>query len=426
MARKALPILLLNLNCEMLYVIEERLIAQRVAADKAIRVREDLISAMFDREFIRQMFKPQPIYDQAQLMAMLQHFSQATIIRLSPRSLSKLYDLMIMTLKYQFLLSKSSRELLAITLNHLETVRDTPGLSITSRKLVQQALKMVLEEYSNLCTGGWHRIRHVIGCLLQDKHTRVALFQQAQYQGKDGRFVLPRTGPAAPNCVAPGFITFGRDHGNHRLFRSKFEAPQVGIDYLDPTNRSCELGKSLYALARQGLIPGVEVPDSGDLTEIHPATEKLPPTQLKADTPQALKNSNATALRSLDLLARLVGGHRHQQMFPLLLFGTEYTDDDSLDTDDAFVRTDEDVLQGEHSVLHVEAISTMDGLEDIIKEFNEEVIQDHATTSPGDDLLSMLDALEAAASFRLILFRRQIRDLRSFIINHRIGAAKNN
>lgn len=50
-----------------------------------------------------------------------------------------------------------------------------------------------------------------------------------------------------------------------------------------------------YALARQGLIPGVEVPDSGDLTEIHPATEKLPPTQLKADTPQALKNSNAVS-----------------------------------------------------------------------------------------------------------------------------------
>ena len=145
-----------------------------------------------------------------------------------------------------------------------------------------------LQKYERLSAGTWARIRHVIGCVFQDKHTKVskylvtcgffpvcvcvrvrvhvrvrvrvrvrtcacayacvrvrtcacacvcltlmshkkhalspslsfghhqlpprltwlqvALFQQAQYQGADGRFHIPRTGPAAPGSCHPGHI----------------------------------------------------------------------------------------------------------------------------------------------------------------------------------------------------------------------------
>ncbi|EGD77976.1 hypothetical protein PTSG_09609 [Salpingoeca rosetta] len=175
MARCALPVLLLNLNCEMLYVIEERLVAQGVDAEKSARVRSDLVTAMFDREFIETLFKPQPMYDQAQLMSMLDHFSQASIIRLNAKSLSKLFDLMIMTVKYQFSLCKCAKEMLAVTLTHLEVVHDTLHLSQSCQQLVEHTINLVKERYGSLSTGTWQRIRHVIGCVLQDKHTRTAL-----------------------------------------------------------------------------------------------------------------------------------------------------------------------------------------------------------------------------------------------------------
>eukprot|EP00043_Microstomoeca_roanoka_P028666 m.18892 g.18892 ORF g.18892 m.18892 type:complete len:392 (-) comp8579_c0_seq1:252-1427(-) len=391
MARRALPILLLNLNCEMLYVIEERLVAQRVDAEKSSKVRTDLVTAMFDPEFIDNLFKPQPMYDQAQLLSMLQHFSQASIIRLNAKSLSKLFDLMIMTVKYQFSMCTCSQELLAVTLTHLETVRDTLRLGASSRTLVDATIARVLETYTHVSAGTWQTIRHIIGCVLQDKHTRVALFQQADYQGPDGRFRLPRTGPATPIGREPGMILYGDEAAGatwQPLFRSKFSAPQQGIDYSNAQKRGSTLGQNLYQLARQGGIAGVVV-EATPLTQIQPATEQPPPAQLKAESerPHALKNSHATALRGLDLLSRLVGGQRQSDVFPLLLFSDE---DASFDGNDA---DDEVSLAGTHSILHVEASSTRAGLQNLLDELNDDEQEDTKPSSSGDDLLSMFDAL---------------------------------
>jgi hypothetical protein len=89
MAQRALGVLVLNLSCEMLYVIDERLIAQGVPRSKATKVLLDMSKAMFDSNFIDTLLKPQPMYSQSNLRTIFDHLSRASIMRLNSESMSK-------------------------------------------------------------------------------------------------------------------------------------------------------------------------------------------------------------------------------------------------------------------------------------------------------------------------------------------------
>jgi hypothetical protein len=63
MSLVAMPWIFCNLASEMLYVLEQRLRAQAIAAPKAARVLQDLIAVMFDRKFLEEkLFIPQDTY----------------------------------------------------------------------------------------------------------------------------------------------------------------------------------------------------------------------------------------------------------------------------------------------------------------------------------------------------------------------------
>ena len=57
-----LPIVFSNLGVEMLYVLEQRLRAQKISEDKAVKVLHDVVKAMFDPQFVDELFKPQEVY----------------------------------------------------------------------------------------------------------------------------------------------------------------------------------------------------------------------------------------------------------------------------------------------------------------------------------------------------------------------------
>ena len=58
------------------------------------------------------------------LRAMFDKLAHASIMRLNNNSMDKLYDLMIMSVKHQVLMTRNPRQLVMVTLNHLDAIRD--------------------------------------------------------------------------------------------------------------------------------------------------------------------------------------------------------------------------------------------------------------------------------------------------------------
>nr|XP_037280640.1 protein OSCP1-like [Rhipicephalus microplus] len=120
MALRALPLLYVNMGGEMLYILSQRLKAQRIDADKAQRVMSDIVAAMFGGRLVDELFRPQPLYSARALRSLFEKLTHTSVMRLSPASMDKLYDLMCMVVKYQLWACSSPRDLLPLTLKHLE------------------------------------------------------------------------------------------------------------------------------------------------------------------------------------------------------------------------------------------------------------------------------------------------------------------
>lgn len=80
----------------MLYILEQRLQAQKVGEDKADRVLQDVVSTLFSEQFVEELFKPSKLYSNAATRQIFDKLAHSSIMRLNESSMDKLYDLMTM------------------------------------------------------------------------------------------------------------------------------------------------------------------------------------------------------------------------------------------------------------------------------------------------------------------------------------------
>lgn len=80
----AMPYAVVNLGCEMLYILDQRLKAQGISTDKAFRVLVDVVNAMFDRAFVDvKLFVPQQAVPLASTRKIFDQVAHCSIMRLS-------------------------------------------------------------------------------------------------------------------------------------------------------------------------------------------------------------------------------------------------------------------------------------------------------------------------------------------------------
>ena len=121
-ARLAMPLLVLNLGGEMLYVLERRLSAQGIPDDKAAKVLGDVVANLLKRSFLEELFRPQEVYSSWAMRLVFDKLAHSSIMRLSADSMDKLYALMTMGLKYQVLWCTRPEALVDVTVRHLEVL----------------------------------------------------------------------------------------------------------------------------------------------------------------------------------------------------------------------------------------------------------------------------------------------------------------
>ncbi|XP_033330835.1 organic solute carrier partner 1 [Megalopta genalis] len=181
------PILYLNMGGEMLYVLQQRLKAQKISVEKSIQVLEGVTTALLSPKILSCIFEEESTSGMTALRSTLEAVVLSSIVKLDASSMDKLFDLMIMMVKYQLTAATGPKEVILLTLNHTDAMRDMVSHP-TAQRCLGMLHQMVIDIYEDLtCDEVWN-IRH--NCLkeLETYCVRVSLLLRFGLQNDDGSF----------------------------------------------------------------------------------------------------------------------------------------------------------------------------------------------------------------------------------------------
>jgi len=298
-----MPLVLINMGGEMIYILDQRLHAQSVQDDKSKKVVDDVVRTMFNPKFVAELFKPQELYSAKSMREVFDKLAHSSIMRLSTASMDKLYDLMMMGFKYQMLCIRNPEEMLFVTLNHLRSIR-TLVHSEAVIAILDNAIQQVKDAYGCFSFGDFCELRHALATFFQDKHVKVSLFLQSKVQANDGRFRVGFDGPTPPSSdsTPPGTIRYFTAHGDEETHRSQVSVTCAAVSQ-PPLNQNmddhqCTLGENMYLKDRQR---GAAPPDR----EAAPAGQN---STVAAKSPEKAPVTTAkSAMAELNMLASLLG-----------------------------------------------------------------------------------------------------------------------
>mmetsp|Transcript_29076 Transcript_29076/g.43011 ORF Transcript_29076/g.43011 Transcript_29076/m.43011 type:complete len:410 (+) Transcript_29076:31-1260(+) len=247
MAMCCMPLLVINMGGEMVYILQQRLNAQNVPDEKASKVLQDVVRTMYSPGFLDELFKPQKIYSNQNTKQIFDKLAHSSIMKLNQSSMEKLYDLMTMGFKYQILLCSQPEQLLQVTLTHLETLKQLVGAAPDVLGLVVAAAAQVEQTFGRLSPGEWLLVRDQLLGFFKGRKIKVSLFLKSKIQKVDGTIVLSKGGPCPIGGEVPGQIRFFR---NDRLVSTQTFESTVGTLSEDPNpdifDTDCLLGSNMY------------------------------------------------------------------------------------------------------------------------------------------------------------------------------------
>ena len=91
MSAFAMPMLIVNMGGEMVYILAQRLQAQNVPLDKSKRVLQDVIRTMYNPMFIQELFRPQDVYSMQSTRQIFDRLAHSSIMRLNESSMDKVH-----------------------------------------------------------------------------------------------------------------------------------------------------------------------------------------------------------------------------------------------------------------------------------------------------------------------------------------------
>ncbi|KAF3707224.1 Protein OSCP1 [Channa argus] len=359
MSMRSLPLVFINLGGEMLYILDQRLQAHNTSEDNSEKVINDIVGTLFSKAFMDELLKPQQLYSHRTMKTVLNRLAHASIMRLNPASMDRLYELMLMTFKHQVFLCPRPKDLLLISYNHIDTIRqfvkDTPVVM----NQVDEAHRKIIEIYSSLSEGEFQLLRQTLLIFVQDMHVRVSLFLKSQIQNPNGGFTLSTSGPLPHGIDVPGLIRMFDSKGRE-VRRSKF-----------PT------GGSYSSSIREGSF------------ELHGDRVITLGTNVYANT------TNLLAKEELNLLARLMGSMKAENMpraetgFRINMFTTDQMEEEAGTLDEA-----EEPVFGVINIQAMQDEQAATELAHIAGQFTEQEEQpDKPCGNNRDELLAMMDDL---------------------------------
>lgn len=207
--------LVINLGCEMLYVIDQRLKAQRITVEKSAQgkrkietmnflqpnphphfnsflVLRDLTCVLLDPKFLAQFLLHQHpdehLLTPHQLRILLSDIACCSLMRLDMNSMDKLWDLMVMVFKWQLAISMNDpQRLVDITFRHMDGVG---RLIPESRKtmLIDCGKRLIIEHWDQIPDK--HFVVQSVAQFLQPFNVKISILIRLGFQQSDTTFVM--------------------------------------------------------------------------------------------------------------------------------------------------------------------------------------------------------------------------------------------
>lgn len=353
----------------MMYILDQRLRAQSIPQEKAKKVLNDIVATMFNKRFMEELFKPQALYSKKAMRTVFDRLAHASIMRLNAASMDKLYDLMTMAFKYQVSLALRPKDILLITLNHMDAIRNYVESSTSVRSQVDVVYKMLIDVYAALSNGEFQLIRQTLLSFFQDMHIRVSIFLKDKVQNNNGRFILTPGGSLPFGTEQPGVIRSFDGAGKSRNIGFQAGGSYVAVtregSFDSKGDRITKLGTNMYSAARpvetsvQGV--GKSVMSGGDM-----------------DTSQP----DPLAKAHLDLLSQLIGASVTKNQFRLNLFQN--------DKEEEHAATIQPIETAQSKMVNIDASKSKRSSE--LSKIMGEMVVDDGTGSGEPDLLDLMDS----------------------------------
>lgn len=371
MSLKTLPLLFINLGGEMMYILDQRLKAQSIPQEKAQKVLNDIVATMFNKRFMEELFKPQALYSKKAMRTVFDRLAHASIMRLNSASMDKLYDLMTMAFKYQVSLCLRPKDILLITLNHMDAMRKYVEGATAVKQQVDNVYRMLIETYVSLPAGEFQLIRQTLLSFFQDMHIRVSIFLKDKVQNNNGRFLLPTSGQLPWGTEPPGMIRLFDENGKTR--ETTFPAGSGNIastkeGSFDMTgDRITKLGTNMYSAARPA-----------DTNAIRSPTKTVVASDIDSAQPDPVAKAH------LELLSHLIGAAVTKSEFRLNLFK------DDKEEEEAAASAIQPIVEAESQVVKIDASKKQKSAE--LSKIMGELTVDEGGAQGDSDLLDLMDS----------------------------------
>jgi len=114
-----LPFVIINLGGEMIYILDQRLRAQEIGNERSQKVLQDVVKTMLSKKFVEELFRFQEMYSMTSTRQIFEKLAHSSIMKLNATSMNKLFDLMLMGMKYQIVSTTTPDEIYHVTMTHL-------------------------------------------------------------------------------------------------------------------------------------------------------------------------------------------------------------------------------------------------------------------------------------------------------------------
>jgi len=286
----------------MVYILEQRLQAQKIPDNKGQKVLSDVVRTMYYPRFIEELFKPQEMYSIHSTRQIFDRLAHSSIMRLNESSMDKLFDLMAMGFKYQIISCFTPQEMIDVTLNHLNALKRLVNSNPPLQELLEECSKQIHSSYSGMLIADFNAMRQSLCTFFQDRKVKVSLFLHDHTQNTDGSIVVSSSGTLAPGAQTPGTV---------RYFQGGTEVSRIALPCVTSQSWTASsgvrtaLGANLYEKDRPGGVDAASAAGTGTPAAAQGAVPAAPaPAPLVA--PQDSQR-NAAAVSELNLLSSLIG-----------------------------------------------------------------------------------------------------------------------
>ena len=128
------------------------------------QVLHDLTRALFNEAFINELLRPQQLYSSDQTRDVCDKLAQSSIMKLSTDSMDKLFDLVVMGVKYQIMSVANPCELIEVTLNHVDYIAKLGKQSSTTSEAMDKGREAFVAFAKNLRASEYAQVCHLFSC----------------------------------------------------------------------------------------------------------------------------------------------------------------------------------------------------------------------------------------------------------------------